>query len=229
MRKFALIISCLCLCMTILSCSKNGATTAQQEEEADADSLPLDPPLGYVIEFQPLGNFSHKEAERLREEFVKQLEKWYNNIDPRWLEASVGVNDAKPIPASCYYQPRKRYRAGSILQWLHKCNGGNPEIVTIGLTNSDISTTTRGQKDYGIMGYSYRPGDVAVISTYRLKGNKDDLLKVTLHEFLHTRGLPHCKKDNPTCLMQDAHGKNTFYRKKGPCKDCMKKLKGTSN
>ena len=41
--------------------------------EGMGDSLPADPPLGYVIELKPLGNFSHQEAEQLREELVKQL------------------------------------------------------------------------------------------------------------------------------------------------------------
>ena len=41
--------------------------------EIMGDSLPADPPLGYVIELKPLGNFSHQEAEQLREELVKQL------------------------------------------------------------------------------------------------------------------------------------------------------------
>ena len=30
--------------------------------EGTGDSLPADPPLGYVIELKPLGNFSHQEA-----------------------------------------------------------------------------------------------------------------------------------------------------------------------
>lgn len=34
--------------------------------EGMGDSLPADPPLGYVIELKPLGNFSHQEAEQLR-------------------------------------------------------------------------------------------------------------------------------------------------------------------
>lgn len=44
-------------------------------------------------------------------------------------------------------------------------------------------------------------------------------------EFLHSRGLPHCKKDDLKCLMQDAYGKNTFYMKNGLCQDCQKSLK----
>ena len=88
-------------------------------------------------------------------------------------------------------------------------------------TGQEKSTSIHGQYNYGIIGLSFRPGDACVVSTYRLK-KKDDLWKVTMHEFLHSRGLPHCKKDNPKCLMQDAHGKNTFYMKHGLCDDCKK-------
>ena len=93
------------------------------------------------------------------------------------------------------------------------------EVVVIGLTNKDISTSIHGQFNYGIMGLSYTPGNSCVVSTYRLK-RKDDLWKVTMHEFLHSRGLPHCLDDNSSCIMQDAHGHNTFYRKFTICKRC---------
>ena len=192
--------------------------------EIMGDSLPVDPPLGYVIELKPLGNFSRQKAEQLREELVKQLGLIFNKVPKAELEASVFVGDKKEIPASCLYKPRNRYWAGKILKMLHEEHGGNHEIVTIGLTNRDISTSIHGHYNYGIMGLSFRPGDACVVSTFRLK-RKDDLWKVTIHEFLHSRGLPHCKKDDLKCLMQDAHGKNTFYMKNGLCQDCQNSLK----
>src|SRR5574344_2047252 len=54
--------------------------------EIMGDSLPADPPLGYVIELKPLGNFSHQEAEQLREELVKQLGFIFNKVPKYWLE-----------------------------------------------------------------------------------------------------------------------------------------------
>ena len=81
-----------------------------------------------------------------------------------------------------------------------------------------------GHYNYGIMGLSLRPGNACVVSTYRVK-RKEDLWKVTAHEFFHACGLPHCPKDNPRCLMQDAHGKDTFYRKGKLCKDCEKAIR----
>ena len=80
------------------------------------DSLPADPPLGYDIELKPLGNFSHREAEQLREELVKQLGFIFNKVPKAWLEASVFVGDKKEIPDSCLYKPRNRYWAGGILE-----------------------------------------------------------------------------------------------------------------
>lgn len=197
-------------------CSKGNRTN--NEEVVVGDSMCADPPLGYVFELQPLGDFSHQEAEQLKEELIKQLVAIFG-ISKKELDGSVYIAEKKEIPASCLYKPRNRYWAGKILGMLHAGHGGNDEIVSIGLTHRDISTSIHGHYNYGIMGLSFRPGDACVVSTYRLK-RKDDLWKVTLHEFLHSRGLPHCKKDNPTCLMQDAHGKNTFYMKHGLCEDC---------
>jgi len=219
MKKFFLLILGISV-MLLAGCSNGSKTNAN---EVDGDSLPADPPLGYVIELQPLGDFPKQEAEQLRKEFVKQLGLIYASVPKAWLDASVSVIERKEIPASCLYKPRNRYWAGKILGMLHAEHGGNDEIVTIGLTNRDISTSIHGQYNYGIMGLSLRPGDACVVSTYRLK-RKDDLWKVAMHEFLHSRGLSHCKKDNPKCLMQDAHGKNTFYMKYGLCEDCKKKL-----
>ena len=133
----------------------------------------------------------------------------------------------------------KKYKVKDVLQMLKKDgwylartkgdhrqfkHPSKPGTVTIGLTHRDISTSIHGQYNYGIMGLSFRPGDACVVSTFRLK-RKDDLWKVTIHEFLHSRGLPHCKKNAPKCLMQDAHGKNTFYMKNRLCQDCQKSLK----
>ena len=219
MKKFIFFI--LGISAMLLGGCSNG--NQKHSEVIVEDSTPCCPPLGYVIELQPLGDFSHQKAELLREELVKQLATIFRTNTKAELEASISVAESKPIPTSCLYKPRNRYWAGKILEILHAEHGGNDEIVTIGLTNRDISTSIHGQYNYGIMGLSFRPGDACVVSTYRLK-RKDDLWKMTMHEFLHSRGLPHCRKDDVKCLMQDAHGKNTFYMKHGLCEDCRKRL-----
>lgn len=66
-------------------------------------------------------------------------------------------------------QTKKQVLGWGILKMLHEEHGGNDEIVTIGLTHRDISTSIHGQYNYGIMGLSFRPGDACVVSTFRLK------------------------------------------------------------
>ncbi len=211
MRKSFVILAVGLIIILMSSCGKKTSST-----EDDSDTLCTCPPESFVhIDLQPLGDFTQKEANQLKEELEKHLV-------PIYL-SEIEVLPQKDIPASCLYKPRNRYWAGKILGFLKQQNQGS-DFVTIGLTHRDISTSIHGQYNYGIMGLSFRPGNACVVSTFRLK-RKDDLWKVTTHEFLHSRGLPHCKKDNPKCLMQDAHGKNTFYIKNGLCQDCQKSLK----
>lgn len=213
MRKSFITLTVGLIIILMSSCSSGKKTSSTED---DSDTLCTCPPESYVhIDLQPLGDFTQKEANQLKEELEKHLV-------PIYL-SEIEVLPKKDIPASCLYKPRNRYWAGKILGFLKQQNQGS-DFVTIGLTHRDISTSIHGQYNYGIMGLSFRPGDACVVSTFRLK-RKDDLWKVTTHEFLHSRGLPHCKKDDLKCLMQDAHGKNTFYMKNGLCQDCQNSLK----
>lgn len=69
MKKLLLFIAGISI-LFLAGCSNGNQS---HDNEGMGDSLPADPPLGYVIELKPLGNFSHQEAEQLREELVKQL------------------------------------------------------------------------------------------------------------------------------------------------------------
>ncbi len=69
MKKLLLFMAGISI-LFLAGCS-NGNQSHGNEDMGN--SLPADPPLGYVIELKPLGNFSHQEAEQLREELVKQL------------------------------------------------------------------------------------------------------------------------------------------------------------
>lgn len=213
MRKTFVTLTVGLIIILMSSCSSWKKTSSTED---DSDTLCTCPPESYVhIDLQPFGDFTQKEANQLKEELEKHLV-------PIYL-SEIEVLPKKDIPASCLYKPRNRYWAGNILGFLKQQNQGS-DFVTIGLTHRDISTSIHGNYNYGIMGLSFRPGNACVVSTFRLK-RKDDLWKVTTHEFLHSRGLPHCKKDNPKCLMQDAHGKNTFFMKNRLCQDCQKALK----
>ena len=213
MRKTFVTLTVGMIIILMSSCSSWKKTSSTED---DSDTLCTCPPESYVhIDLQPFGDFTQKEANQLKEELEKHLV-------PIYL-SEIEVLPKKDIPASCLYKPRNRYWAGNILGFLKQQNQGS-DFVTIGLTHRDISTSIHGNYNYGIMGLSFRPGNACVVSTFRLK-RKDDLWKVTTHEFLHSRGLPHCKKDDLKCLMQDAHGKNTFFMKNGLCQDCQKALK----
>ena len=213
MRKSFVTLAVGLIIILMSSCSSGKKPSST---EAGSDPLCTCPPESFIhIDLQPLGDFSQKEANQLKEELEKHLV-------PIYL-SEIEVLPKKDIPASCLYKPRNRYWAGKILGFLKQQNQGS-DFVTIGLTHRDISTSIHRQYNYGIMGLSFLPGEACVVSTYRLK-RKDDLWKVTIHEFLHSRGLPHCKKNVPKCLMQDAHGKNTFYMKNGLCQDCQNSMK----
>ena len=213
MRKSFITLTIGLIIILMSSCSSGKKTSSTED---DSDTLCTCPPESFVhIDLQPLGDFTQKEANQLKEELEKHLV-------PIYL-SEIEVLPKKDIPASCLYKPRNRYWAGKILGFLKQQNQGS-DFVTIGLTHRDISTSIHGNYNYGIMGLSFRPGNACVVSTFRLK-QKNDLWKVTTHEFLHSRGLPHCKKDDLKCLMQDAHGKNTFYMKNGLCQDCQNSLK----
>lgn len=148
-----------------------------------------------------------------------------NDIYELMPEAGYAVESLPEvkIPQSAYYAPRKRYRADKIIALQKAEYKDYEDLVIIGVTRKDISTSVHGQKDYGIMGLSYKPGNSCIVSSYRIP-NRKDLHKVVLHEFLHSRGLPHCQKDDPQCYMKDAKGKGNVAMQKYLCESCKKKL-----
>jgi archaemetzincin len=110
-----------------------------------------------------------------------------------------------------------RYRADSLLVYLKKIRRAEEADFAFGLTAEDISTTKRDANgdikkpeykyaDWGIMGLAYRPGREAVVSSFRLNPEHplfyQRLKKVSIHEFGHNLGLPHCP--DKRCVMTDA-------------------------
>lgn len=90
----------------------------------------------------------------------------------------------------------------------------------IGLTHKDICADAHNVKDYGIVGMSFSPGNVCIVSDKRLS-NKSDYWKPIIHEFIHAfYGAKHCPNDDPRCLMKDAKGKGTFRIQNYLCDSC---------
>jgi archaemetzincin len=160
-----------------------------------------------VLLIQPLGDFN----QTLAKENLKLLKKNF---------PSSRLLPTLPLFPSAYYKPRDRYRADSILN-ITRYKYGIDTLMLL-MTHRDISVTKNRIKDWGIMGLAHRPGNVCVVSTYRLDKSKlaEQLYKVSIHELGHTQGLPHCPVK--TCYMRDASGGNPLDEEKGFCPSCKK-------
>jgi len=146
------------------------------------------------------------------------------------LSVTVTMLPAQKMPATAWYSPRKRFWADSLLVWLKPFSANRNEKV-LGITGKDISTKTVSQNNRGVMGLSYVPGNVCIISDYRLQQHgataqqiREKLLKVALHELGHSAGLPHRKQ--PKCLMTDAEGKDKLDQQNHYCYSCRSILFG---
>lgn len=193
----------------LASCEKAGKT--ENGMEADSCCCP-----NTVVYIQPYDNETY--FARLCNELQKDIDELMPEVD-----YAVESLPEKQMPKSAYYAPRNRYRADKIIALQREEYKNCNDIVIIGVTRKDISTTVRGYTDYGIMGLSYKPGNSCVVSSYRIPDRKN-LHKVVLHEFLHSRGLPHCQKDDPRCYMKDAKGKGNIAIQEYLCESCKKTL-----
>ncbi|MCW3105719.1 MAG: Zn-dependent protease-like protein [Segetibacter sp.] len=138
------------------------------------------------------------------------------------VSSNVRVQNPVNLPKLSYYPPRGRYRADSLISWLSKQAKLNE--VYVGITTVDISTTLHGDKDWGVMGLGYSPGNACVISSKRLKNKSaDSFFKVIIHEIGHTSGLPHCPIKE--CYMRDAEGGDHTAEEKGFCEKCTNYLR----
>jgi archaemetzincin len=144
---------------------------------------------------------------RVEAELMLYVEKAIRDFYP--CTTSLEVPHALPLMA--YYKARDRYRADSLLKYLHQVKPAAADFV-LGITAQDISTTSPPYADWGVFGLGYQPGDCSVISSFRLRKGVskpvlyDRIVKVALHEAGHNYGLTHCT-NSKTCFMQDAGGK----------------------
>lgn len=160
-----------------------------------------------VLLIQPLGNFNQSLAKENLKSFKKNF-------------PSSRLLPTLPLFPNAYYKPRDRYRADSILKFTRFKYG--IDTLMLLMTHRDISVTKNRIKDWGIMGLAHSPGNVCVVSTYRLAKSKlaEQLYKVSIHELGHTQGLPHCPIKS--CYMRDASGGNPLDEEKEFCPSCKK-------
>ena len=180
----------------------------------------------FVLALLPLGELGEEEIRTV----VDSVRSVYG--------AGTQVLPAHDLPASAYYEPRKRYRAERLLTWLgSRIPPGADRIM--GLTAKDISTVKGEHRDWGVCGLAYMPGDAAVISTFRIRkklgrGLTQEerrerflarLADLAAHELGHGLGLDHCP--NRGCIMEDAKGTvATFNHSTGRlCNDCVDELR----
>jgi archaemetzincin len=173
-----------------------------------------------VIAIQPFGPFDAGLIEEIR----KGISKLYL--------VDVVVLGSVDMPSSAYYEPRKRYWAGLLLDDLEE---RIPSYATkiLGVTDRDISTTKGGYYNWGIFGLGRIDGKACVVSSFRLgRGDAshvllvERLVKVVNHELGHTFGLHHCPTEG--CLMEDARGTIvTVDNETGHfCERCAARVKG---
>ena len=126
----------------------------------------------------------------------------------------------KSIPTEAYVEHWNKYKAKVILDSLNKNIKDKKEVVYIGLTHKDICADLHNVDNYGIIGYSYSPGYVCIVSDKRIK-TKSMIWKPILHEFIHAfYGAPHCPKDDKTCFMVNFKGKGNVEKQKWLCDSC---------
>lgn len=127
------------------------------------------------------------------------------------LEVELVFAERRELPKEAYYPPRKRYRAEKLLDWLDEMAPREAWKV-LGVTAAEISTTKGEVLDWGIAGLGSLGGRPCILSTflYRKHSKTREVLErrladITVHEFGHTLGLPHCEVKG--CVMSDAKGK----------------------
>lgn len=201
----------LCCAIAIASCFDKSVDSNSQ---GDDDGICLCPPIIYL---QPYGNYTKNEASRLGKELEKHIFEIFN------VDLDCVVLTPLPLSDSLLNKTRSRYRADKIIRSLSaKADSHN---IYIGLTHKDISCSIRGYEDWGVQGLSLIPGKACVVSTFRVKDQRD-FWKVACHEFIHTYfDYHHCPKDDPSCLMQDAKGHPNYKNKTGLCGYCQSVLK----
>ena len=182
---------------------------------------PEPPPCSHVpgicrIAVQPLGDVPEEQVEAVCEALTEMY------------GVETVVLEAVELPESAYYEPRRRWRAERLLDFLEpRLPEGCDRIL--GMTTRDISTTKGEHEDWGILGQARIDAPPSVISFFRCRRRVGDvpaierLRRVAIHEVGHSMGLFPC----PTygCYLEDAQGTvDTIDREEFLCPICRERL-----
>lgn len=207
-----LYIACL-LCLGCVNNDKRNKLSEQIPEQTSEQTQTCDNEI--AIYLQPYNDFPEKQILQLQMDVQNCLD---TLIPEKKFKVKTLPN--RQLPAQCFYQPRKRYRADSILVYQTIFNNSN---YIVGVLNTDISCSAHGYEDFGILGLGSRPGKTAVVSSFRVK-NKLLFYKVAVHEFLHTLGMPHCSENDRSCYMCDADKVPRLEKEVRLCESCREEL-----
>ncbi len=203
MKKLLFIFAVL----TLVGCNKE-VKPSFNEEEALICSCPP------VVWLQPCNSFTKAEAQKLAPVIEKAIE------ENTGMEYYVDVRDRIDLSKDLYNKAGTRYRGTKILDFLQSTFDNSHDGV-IALVHEDISATKGDIEDWGVQGLSYMGKKVSVVSDFRVK-DKSQLWKVILHEFLHSfRGLDHCEKNNPSCILKEGAMRKSEIKL---CDDCKRKM-----
>lgn len=185
----------------------------QSQPDNDVDEIDCCCP-GCTIYIQPYENFTIEEVNKIIPELKKQFDHW---LYGEWI---FKILDPVSLPKNSNLTNYNKYEAIKILNFQNRKIKNNE--VIIGLTHKDICKDIHNIKHYGIVGLSYSPGNVCIVSDKRLK-DKSQIWKPILHEFIHAYyGEKHCPNNDPTCFMVDAKGKGNFAIQNKLCNSCNK-------
>ncbi len=136
------------------------------------------------------------------------------------LSFNVTILDNVALPKVGYNRDREQFRVDPFLDLVE----GYPGDWVLGVTEVDLYS---GNLNF-VFGQAQILGKAAVISLFRLRGEREvyhlRALKEAVHELGHTMGLQHC--DDDTCVMHfsnslaDTDIKGEFY-----CSTCVGELR----
>jgi archaemetzincin len=148
-----------------------------------------------------------------------------------FYQVPVEVMPLAQLPASAMCPVRHRYRARAILSWVATqfpaVDGTSTRYLALTTADIEVENPPK-QPHWGVFGLArYVGADQCVVSTFRMQGRADRLIKVSLHEIGHTLYMPHCLSNTTACFMNDAHGKvaTVDAAQVHLCEQCREKLR----